>query len=173
MLMGVAFLLDRSGVIVDRQTVGDQDAAKVFSQDVVEEVTAAALSNDIEGEQLGRKNPQPPARAGDPPAGLIARKRRCLAQFCRQSVVWGFYFGGQPIHRLREPTGAELQAEAIAQNGTGFAHGKAFGLVEIGRQSKGSWAKRSACKSAAWSKRSGFSRCHCWSIATAIFIRRA
>ena len=68
-------------------------------------------------------------------------KRRCLAQFCRQSVVLGFYFGGQPIHRLREPTGAELQVEAIAQNGTGFAHGKAFGLVEIGRQSKGSWAK--------------------------------
>ena len=67
--MGVAFLLDRSGLIVDRQTVGDQDAAEVFSQNVVEEVTAAALSNDIEGEQLGRKNPQPPARAGDPPAG--------------------------------------------------------------------------------------------------------
>jgi len=104
MMMGVAFLLDRSGVIVDRQTVADQDAAEVFSQNVVEEVRAAALSNDIEGEQLGRKNPQPPARAGDPPAGVIAMKRRCLAQFCRESVVLGFYFGGQPIARFcRKP----------------------------------------------------------------------
>jgi hypothetical protein len=34
-----------------------------------------------------------------------------------------------------------LQTEAIAQNGAGFAHGKSFGLVEIGRQSKGSWAE--------------------------------
>ncbi len=42
-MMGVAFLLDRSGLIVDRQTVGDQDAAEVFSQNVVEEVRAAAL----------------------------------------------------------------------------------------------------------------------------------
>ena len=100
MLMGVAFLLDRSGVIVDRQTVGDQDAAEVFSQNVVEEVRAAALSNDIEGEQLGRKNPQPPARAGDPPTGLIAMKRRCLAQFCRESVVLGY----RPLVGLRSKT---------------------------------------------------------------------
>jgi hypothetical protein len=64
-----------------------------------------------------------------------------LAQFNCEGVVLGFYFARQPIHRLREAARAELQAEAIAQNGTGFAHGKAFGLVEIGRQSKGSWAK--------------------------------
>jgi hypothetical protein len=29
----------------------------------------------------------------------------------------------------------------FAQNGAGFSHGKAFGFVEIGRQSKGSWAE--------------------------------
>ena len=87
MMMGVAFLLERGGVVVDRQTVADQDAAEVFSQNVVEEVTSAALSNDIEGEQLGRENPQPPARAGDPPAGLIAMKRRCLDCTDRQPVA--------------------------------------------------------------------------------------
>ena len=68
-------------------------------------------------------------------------KCRCLAQFNCEGIVLGFYFGGQPIHRLREAARAELQAEAIAQNGAGFAHGKAFGFVEIGRQSKGSWAE--------------------------------
>ena len=62
---------------------------------------------------MGGENPQPPARAGDPPAGLIAMKRRGLAQFCCEGVVLGFYFGRQPIHRLREAARAELQVEAI------------------------------------------------------------
>ena len=66
MMMGVAFLLERRGVVIDRQTVADQDADEVFSQNVVEEVTSAALSNDIESEQLGSENPQSPARTGDP-----------------------------------------------------------------------------------------------------------
>src|SRR5277367_6777739 len=138
MMMGVAFLLECRGVVIDRQAVADQDAAEVFSQNVVEEVTAAALSNDIESQQLCGENPQPPTRAGDPPAGLIAMKRRCLAQFYREGVILGFYFGCQPIHRLRETTGAELQAETIAQNGTGFAHRKSFGLIEISGQGQSS-----------------------------------
>ena len=140
-MMGVAFLLERSGVVVNSQTVADQDAAEVFSENVAKQVTSAALSNDIEGEQLGSENPQPPARTGDPPAGLIAMKHRCLAQFCSDGVVLGFYFGSEPIKGLREPAGAELQAETIAQNGAGFAHGKPFGLVEIGSQGQGSWTE--------------------------------
>ena len=120
-MMGVAFVLERSGVVVDRQTVADQDAAEVFSENVAQELTSAALSNDIEGEQLGSENPQPPARAGDPPAGFIAMNHRCLAQFCRDGVVLGFYFGSEPIKGLRKAAGAELQAETIAQNGGGFA----------------------------------------------------
>jgi hypothetical protein len=56
---------------------------------------------------------------------------RCLAQFCRDGVVLGFYFGSEAIKGLRKAAGAELQAETIAQNGAGFAHGKPFGLVEI------------------------------------------
>src|ERR1700746_499271 len=107
MMMGVAFVLERSGVVVDSQTVANQDAAEVFSENVVQERTSAALSNDIEGEQLGSENPQPPARAGDPPAGLIAMNDRCLAQFCRDGVVLGFYFGSEPIKSLREPARAQ------------------------------------------------------------------
>ena len=86
MMMGVAFLLDRSGVVVDSQPVADQDTTEVFSENVAQELTSAALSNDIEGEQLGSENPQPPARAGDPPAGFIAMKRRCPAQFYSNGV---------------------------------------------------------------------------------------
>src|ERR1700686_5317190 len=141
MMMGVAFVLERSGVVIGCQTVADQDAAEVFSENVVKQVTSTALSNDIEGEQLGSKNPQPPARAGNPPAGFIAMKRRGLAQFCSEGVVLGFYFGSEPIKGLRKAAGAKLQAETIAQNGTGFAHGKPFGLVEIGSHSKGSWTE--------------------------------
>jgi hypothetical protein len=79
MMMGVAFVLERRGVVIGSQTVADQDAAEVLSENVVQQVTSAALSNDVEGEQLGCENPQPPARAGDPPACLIAMKRRGLA----------------------------------------------------------------------------------------------
>jgi hypothetical protein len=71
--------LERRGVVIGSQTVADQDAAEVFSENVVKQVTSAALSNDIAGEQLGSKNPQPPTWAGDPPAGFIAMKRRGLA----------------------------------------------------------------------------------------------
>jgi hypothetical protein len=68
-------------------------------------------------------------------------KRRCLAQFCSEGVVLGFYFNSQPIKGLREPSGAEPQVEAIAQNGAGFAHGKPLGLVEISSQGQSSWTK--------------------------------
>ena len=54
---------------------------------------------------------------------------------------WGLYFDSEPIKGLREATGTELQAKTIAQNGAGFAHGKRFGLVEIGSQSEGSWTE--------------------------------
>ena len=90
MMMGVAFLLDRSALVVDGQTVADQHAAEIFSQNLVEQIPSTALSNDIEGKLLISENPQPPAWAADPPAGLIAMKRRCLAQFCREGVVLGF-----------------------------------------------------------------------------------
>jgi hypothetical protein len=149
MMMGVAFLLERRGVVVDSQTVADEDAAEVFSDNLLQQFTSATLNNDVEGQQLGSKNPQPPARTGDPPAGLITMKRRCLAQFCGQGVVLGFDFESEPIKGLGEAAGAELQAKTIAQNGAGFAHGKPFGLVKIGSQSEGSWTDvhtgRAAC----------------------------
>jgi hypothetical protein len=44
MMMGVAFLLEPGGAVVDRQTVADQDTAEVFSENVAQEVTSAALS---------------------------------------------------------------------------------------------------------------------------------
>ena len=65
-------------------------------------------------------------------------KRRCLAQFCSEGVVLGFYFGSEPIKGLRKAAGAQLHAETIAQNGAGFAHGKPFGLVEVSGQGEGS-----------------------------------
>src|SRR6202011_5531932 len=40
MMMGVAFLLERSGVVVNSQTVADQDAAEIFSENVVEQITS-------------------------------------------------------------------------------------------------------------------------------------
>src|SRR5215471_3683758 len=140
-MMGVAFLLERSGVVVDSQTVADEDPAEVFSENVAQQFTSAALSDDIEGKQLGGKNPQPPARASDPPAGFVAVKRRGLTQFGRDGVVLGFDFDREPIKGLRDATGAELQGETIAQNGASFAHGKPFGLVEIGSQSEGPWTE--------------------------------
>jgi hypothetical protein len=63
------------------------DPAEAIAQNVVEQVTSAALSNDIEGEQFGRENPQPPTWADHPPAGLIAMKDRGLAQFCQEGVI--------------------------------------------------------------------------------------
>ena len=74
-------------------------------------------------------------------SGPDAIKMRFPGQFNCEGIVLGFYFARQPIHGLREAARAELQAEAIAQNGAGFAHGKSFGFVEVGRQSKGSWAE--------------------------------
>ena len=71
-------------------------------------------------------------------------KRRCLAQFPREGVVLGFYFGSQPIHGLREAARAELQAEAIAQNGAGFAHGKPLSLIEISGEGQSSGSELDA-----------------------------
>jgi hypothetical protein len=56
--------LERSGVVVNSQTVADQDAAEIFSENVVEQITSTALSNDIEGKLGISENPEPPARAG-------------------------------------------------------------------------------------------------------------
>ena len=64
-----------------------------------------------------------------------------LAHFCSEGVVLRFCFNSQPIKGLREPSGAELQLEAIAQNSAGFAHGKPLGLVKISSQGQSSWTK--------------------------------
>ncbi len=56
MMMGVAFLLELGGVDIGRQTVADQDAAEVFSQNLVEHNKPATVRHDIEGEQLGGEN---------------------------------------------------------------------------------------------------------------------
>jgi hypothetical protein len=50
MVMGVAFLLDRSGVVIDRQTFADQDAGEVFSQNIVKEVTPAPVRSRVVGD---------------------------------------------------------------------------------------------------------------------------
>ena len=105
MMTGVAFLLERSGVVVDSQTVADEDAAEVFSEDLLQQLTCAALNDDIEGQQLGSKNPQPPARTGDPPAGLITMKRRCLAQFCDQASYWGLTLTASRSRAWERPPG--------------------------------------------------------------------
>jgi hypothetical protein len=51
---------------------------------------------------------------------------RGSAQFCRDGVLLGFDFDSEPIKGLREAAEAELQAETIAQNGTGFCAWKAL-----------------------------------------------
>jgi hypothetical protein len=107
-MMGVTFLLECRSVVIDGQTVADQHAGEIFSLNVVQQFTSTPLSNDIEGEQLGSENPQPPAGTSDPPAGLVAMQRGCLAHFCSQDVVLGFYFGSQANKALREPVSADL-----------------------------------------------------------------
>src|SRR5262249_4330717 len=137
MMMGVAFLLERSGAVVNSQTVADEDPAEVFSENVAKQLPSAALSDDIESEQRGSKTPQPPARAGAPPAGFVAMKYRCLAQFGRDGVVLGLDFASEPIQCLGKPAGTQLQAKAIVQDGTGFSHRESLCLVEISGESQG------------------------------------
>jgi hypothetical protein len=64
-------------------------------------------------------------------------KNNVLPWFGGDGVVLGLDFDSEPIKGLREATGTELQAKTIAKNSAGFAHGKPFGLVEIGSQSEG------------------------------------
>jgi hypothetical protein len=85
MMMGVAFVLERSGVVVNSQTVADEDATEVFSEHVAQEFTSAALSDDIEGEQLGGKNPQPPARAAGPRMCYCESKKVIFRRFSKRS----------------------------------------------------------------------------------------
>ena len=40
---------------------------------------------------------------------------------------------------MRKEEGGELEEETIEQKGTGLAQGKPYGIVEIGRDGKGSW----------------------------------
>src|SRR5262249_22067546 len=92
----------------------------------------------------GSKNPQPPARAGDPPAGFVAMKYRCLAQFGRDGVVLGLDFASEPIQCLGKPAGTQLQAKAIVQDGTGFSHRESLCLVEISGESQGAGSELGA-----------------------------
>jgi hypothetical protein len=76
------------------------------------------------------------SRKFDAEIQLIVPKSTCAHK------MWDWsYFNSQPIKGLREPSGAEPQVEAIAQNGAGFAHGKPLGLVEISSQGQSSWTK--------------------------------
>src|SRR6516164_2420024 len=79
-MMGVALLLERCCVVVNSQTVTDQHAAKVATEQLGKHTTSPALSNQIKGVVGINKNPQPPTWSANPPAGLIAVNHRCLAQ---------------------------------------------------------------------------------------------
>src|SRR5271165_6734379 len=89
MMMGVAFVLERSGIVVDRQTVADQDAAEVFSENVAQELTSAALSNDIEGSSwVVKTHSHQPG-----PATHQLVSSLCSAGAWRSSVARASYWG--------------------------------------------------------------------------------
>src|SRR6516165_2769682 len=114
-MMGVALLLERCCVVVNSQTVTDQHAAKVATEQLGKHTTSPALSNQIKGVVGINKNPQPPTWSANPPAGLSAVNHRCLAQCLSNRLILALYFGSESIQRLGKPTGTQLQAKTIAQ----------------------------------------------------------
>jgi hypothetical protein len=76
-----------------RDLVAKRHAAEVCAQQFGNDATSTALSNYIKGAAWINKNPQPPARSADPPAGLVTINHRCLAQFFGDGVVLGLDFG--------------------------------------------------------------------------------
>src|ERR1700746_1989876 len=138
MMMSVALLLQHRYIVVSSQTVADQHTREVSAEQFGKDATSTALIDHIKGALSIGENPQPPAWAANPPAGLIAMNHPCLAHCFSDSVVLGLDFGSESIECLREPAGTQLQTEAITQNGTGFSHRKALGLVQISRQGQGS-----------------------------------
>src|SRR6516165_10346863 len=133
-MMGVALLLERCCVVVNSQTVTDQHAAKVATQQLGKHTTSPALSNQIKGVVGINKNAQPPTWSANPPAGLSAVNHRCLAQCLSNRSILALYFGSESIQRLGKPTGTQLQAKTIAQDHAGFSHRDPLGFVEISRQ---------------------------------------
>src|SRR6516162_9433284 len=136
-MMGVALLLERCCVIVNRQTVTDQHAGKVGTEQVGQHTTSPALINQIKGVACINEDPQPPTRSADPPASLIAVNHSCLAQFFNNGLILALYFGSESIQRLGKPTGTQLQVETIAQDEAGFSHREPLSFVQISGQGQG------------------------------------
>ena len=133
MMMGVALVLERCGVVVSSQTITDQHAAKVGAEHCSHDTASAALINQIKGAMCINENPQPPTWAANPPAGLIAVNHRCLAQFFSDRLILALYFGSESIQRLGKPTGTQ-----------GFSHREPLSFVEISGQGQGAGSELDA-----------------------------
>src|SRR5580704_8119569 len=143
-MMGVALLLERCCVVVNSQTVTDQYAGKVATEQFSKHTTSPTLINQIKGVVCINENPQPPTWSADPPAGLIAVNHRCLAQFLSNGLILALYFGSESIQRLGKPARTQLQAKTIAQDDAGFSHREPLGFVEISRQGQGAGSELDA-----------------------------
>src|SRR5260370_41294193 len=87
MMMGVALLLERRCVVVNSQTITHQHAAEVCAEQFGNDATSTALINHIKGAPCINENPQPPAWAADPPAGLFTINHRCLKKMKRSTFL--------------------------------------------------------------------------------------
>ena len=130
-MMGVAFVLKGRDPVVDRETVADENAGEPGAEDFVDDVTAAALANDIEGETGMRVDPQPPFRTTDPPAGFVGVEGRRATDLGDQTVVGGVEFAGQAVAGLHQTAGGQRQTEQVLEDPTGFSGSQAVLLVEV------------------------------------------
>ena len=130
-VMGVAFVLKGRDPVVDRETVADENAGEAGAEDFVDDVTAAALANDIDGETRMRVDPQPPFRTTDPPAGFVGVDGRRATDLGDQTVVGAVEFAGQAVAGLHQTAGGQRQTEQVLEDPTGFSGRQAVMLVEV------------------------------------------
>ena len=138
-MVGAALLLNGRSFIINGETVADEDAGKVLSDDLLQLLPSAMGNDAVERDLRIGENPEGVSGSADIPAGLVAVEDIAMADFSLQSLVFGSKLwrpgGGSLPPALRE-SGKARRSLSGGRNSCAWRDASG---AEAGRSVKGRW----------------------------------
>lgn len=127
-------MLNGRSFIINGETVADEDAGKVLSDDLLQLLPSAMGNDAVERDLRIGENPEGVSGSVDILAGLIAVEDIAMADFSLQSLVFGSKLGGQAVGRSHQPSGSRGKPEDLFQEVATLALGEMPAVLKPGDQ---------------------------------------
>ena len=133
---------ERLDAIVGAEKVGDQDPLEKSAEDLLDDRAGSGRCQDIVGQGLVRKAPEPGQPASDAPAALVGVEHRREPCGLAQALIDRHEKFGQSLPIQHQPAGCDLKLAESSKPGTDVAGCHAEGVVQVRRQQRQPQAQR-------------------------------